>query len=64
MEHITARDMQILELMRSGMGSAEIAESLGLEPGPLSKYIQRAYRILGVENRREFVALLKAGRSL
>ena len=58
-EHVTAFDMKILKLMRSGMANVEIANLLGLSLTTTNHHIHRAYRIVGAQNRREFVALLK-----
>jgi DNA-binding CsgD family transcriptional regulator len=61
-EHITALDMKILQFMRSGMGNAEIASVLGFSLITTNQYIQRVYRIVGAQNRREFVAAFKTER--
>jgi DNA-binding NarL/FixJ family response regulator len=55
---LTARESQVLGLLRRGRSTAEIAERLAISPVTVRRYVSDMVRKLGVENR---AALTDAG---
>ena len=55
---LTTRQRRILEQLANGRTNAEIADSLGLSLSTVKGHLRNAYRQLGVENRRQAVAVL------
>ncbi len=51
-EPLTARQEKVLDLMRSELSVAEIAELLGISPTTVKTHMREIYRKLGVHNRR------------
>jgi DNA-binding NarL/FixJ family response regulator len=47
----TARELQILSLLRAGQPNREIALSLGIDEGTVKAHIGRLLRKVGVNNR-------------
>lgn len=48
---LTAREREILELLRTGLSNTEISERLYLSPRTASTHVERILRKLGVSNR-------------
>jgi DNA-binding NarL/FixJ family response regulator len=58
------RQREVLELVAEGLSNAEIARRLYLAESTVKQHLRKAYKILGVKNRREAaVALLRGGVS-
>ncbi len=55
---LTTRQRRILEQLAKGRTNAEIADSLGLSLSTVKGHLRNVYRQLGVENRRQAVAVL------
>ena len=55
---LTTRQRRILEQLANGRTNAEIADNLGLSLSTVKGHLRNAYRQLGVENRRQAVAVL------
>ena len=53
---LTARELQVLELVARGMSSAEAARELVVRPATVSKHLENVYRKLGVRNRAAALA--------
>jgi DNA-binding NarL/FixJ family response regulator len=47
----TARERQVLRLLRAGKSNREIAASLSIDPGTVKAHIGRLMRKVGVSNR-------------
>lgn len=52
---LTARELEILELIARGMSNAEAAKVLGLSPGTIRTHLEHIYAKLEVSNRTEAV---------
>jgi len=52
---LTARELEILELIAKGMSNAEAARILGLSPGTIRTHLEHIYAKLDVSNRTEAV---------
>jgi DNA-binding NarL/FixJ family response regulator len=50
---LTAREMQVLALLRRGFTNREIAEALGVSESTTAKHVNAIGRKLGVRNRTE-----------
>jgi DNA-binding CsgD family transcriptional regulator len=50
-DHLTAREAEILELVAAGLTNAAIAERLWISPGTVKKHLDSVYSKLGVANR-------------
>jgi DNA-binding NarL/FixJ family response regulator len=59
---LTAREIQVLELVARGMSTAEAARELVVTPATVSKHLENAYRKLGVRNRAAALAASGAMR--
>ena len=58
-EHLlSSREEQVLQLLREGLTTSEIACKLFLSPGTVSTYIHRILQKLGLKNRNEAVAYI------
>lgn len=53
---LSARELTILEAVRTGLTNDDIALQLGLSALTVKNHLQRAYRVLGVANRAHAVA--------
>jgi DNA-binding NarL/FixJ family response regulator len=49
--HFTARERQVLDLLRAGQPNREIAHALGIDEGTVKAHIGRLLRKVGVSNR-------------
>jgi DNA-binding NarL/FixJ family response regulator len=56
---MTTREVQVLELLRQGLGTSEIAERLWIAPVTVRRHISLSLRRLGVSNRAEAVRLIE-----
>ncbi len=56
---LSARQRQILELVREGLTYAEIANRLFLTESTVKQHLRAAYKILGVSNRTEAAKLMR-----
>jgi DNA-binding NarL/FixJ family response regulator len=56
---LTARELEVLELVGDGIGTAEVAEVLGLSPLTVRTHVQNAMGKLGVKSRLEAVTTLR-----
>jgi LuxR family maltose regulon positive regulatory protein len=52
---LTPRELEILQLMQSGLGNAEIAQELVISPHTVKRHAANIYRKLDVKNRRQAV---------
>lgn len=57
---LTARQLEILRLAAGGTQNREIGRRLGLSEGTVKQHMSRIFRRLGVQNRTEAVARLRA----
>jgi len=57
-EALTAREEQILELLREGLSTAEIAHALDVAPVTVRTHVAALLRKLGAKNRAAVLALL------
>ncbi len=55
MPKLSRREMQVLRILASGMGTRQIAEALSLRPFTVRNHISRLITKLGVENRLQAV---------
>lgn len=55
---LTAREVQILELMAEGMSNAKIADRLVISEGTVKQHVKHVLRKLGAGNRVEAVSML------
>jgi DNA-binding CsgD family transcriptional regulator len=62
-EALTIREAQVLSWAVRGRQNREIAELLFISPATVRKHLEHAYAKLGVRNRTEAVAALRAGSS-
>jgi DNA-binding CsgD family transcriptional regulator len=59
---ITSREIEVLQLLYYGATISQAAIVLDLSPHTVKVYIERAYRKLGVHNRRDvFIAAVERG---
>ena len=56
---VTAREREVLELVREGLTNAEIARTLWVAPGTVRRHLENAYAKLGVHTRTAAVARLR-----
>ena len=63
-EHLTSREWEVLELMRQGHSTAEIAEVLYVSPTTVRTHVAAVLRKLRVPNREAAVALMSEGRGV
>jgi DNA-binding NarL/FixJ family response regulator len=54
---VTARDVQVLELLSDGKSNKEIAAALGISDETVKSHLKRLFEKLGVSDRTEAVAL-------
>ncbi len=54
---LTAREAQVLGMLRRGQSTAAIAERLGVTPVTVRRHISELVHKLGVENRSELIAV-------
>jgi DNA-binding CsgD family transcriptional regulator len=59
---LTAREREILLLLRDGKSNAEIGATLAISPLTVKNHVQKVLRKLGVRNRTQAVALDVAKR--
>ena len=52
---------EILGLVAEGLSNAEVARKLYLSESTVKQHLRKAYRVLGVKNRREAAAALRGG---
>lgn len=55
-ELLTRRETEVLELLREGRQSTEIAAALGISTGTVRAHARNLYRKLGVSSRRDLLA--------
>ncbi len=55
---LTPRELDVAHGLLQGLGSAALAETLGLSEESVRTYCKRLYRKVGVSGQREFMALL------
>ncbi len=55
---LSARQREILELVRDGMSNAQIAKNLFLTESTVKQHLRAAYKALGVSNRTEAAKLI------
>ena len=58
---LTRREKQVLDLLGQGLTDREIADALFLSPRTVSWHVSTILGKLGVESRREAMALARAG---
>jgi DNA-binding NarL/FixJ family response regulator len=62
---LSTRQREILKLLTEGLSNAEIARCLFLSESTVKQHLRKAYKTLGVRNRREAAGLLRrSGRNL
>jgi DNA-binding CsgD family transcriptional regulator len=60
--HLTAREVEVLRLVASGLTNAEIAADFVISPHTVERHLANAYRKIGARNRAEAAAyVLQAG---
>jgi DNA-binding NarL/FixJ family response regulator len=59
LEHLTTRELEILELVAAGLTNAAIGERLWISPGTVKKHLDNVYAKLGVANRTAAAALIR-----
>jgi DNA-binding CsgD family transcriptional regulator len=57
---LTAREQEVLELVREGKTNAEVAASLWISPGTVRRHLENVYAKLGVHTRTGAVARVRA----
>lgn len=57
-ERLTAREMHVCASFIQGMTSAAIAQAMGLKTSTVDTYAKRAFAKLGVDSRRQLMALV------
>jgi DNA-binding NarL/FixJ family response regulator len=58
---MTAREAQVLGLLRRGHNTADIASRLGIRPVTVRRHVSDLVRKLGVENRGALVDVMEHG---
>jgi len=53
---LTARQVEVMELISEGRSNKEIAGKLGLTPGTVKMHLSRIYKVLSAKSRTEAVA--------
>lgn len=53
---LTARQIEVMDLISEGRSNKEIATELGLTPGTVKMHLSRIYKVLGVKSRTEAIA--------
>jgi DNA-binding CsgD family transcriptional regulator len=61
-EELTARELEILELVSKGLTSGAAAHLLGISPRTVAKHLEHAYAKLGCTNRVDALRTLREGR--
>jgi DNA-binding NarL/FixJ family response regulator len=56
---LTAREVEVLELLCEGLSNAEIAKLLSISPVTVRRHASEVVRKLGVKDRNEAIALVK-----
>ena len=59
---LSAKEVEVLELMASRRSNKDIAEELFIAEGTVKSHVQRIYRKLGIHSREELYELLEDGR--
>jgi len=54
-DHLTRREAEVLELLRTGSSNREIAQALHISPDTAHTHVNRILRKLGVHSRRELM---------
>jgi len=52
---LSKRQLEVLDLVKDGLTSSEIAEKLGVKDGSVRNQLSNVYRVLRVKNRREAI---------
>jgi DNA-binding CsgD family transcriptional regulator len=60
---LTARQREVLELVAEGLPNAQIARRLFITESTVKQHLYKAYKTLGVRNRREAAKFLSSNRS-
>jgi DNA-binding CsgD family transcriptional regulator len=60
---ITAREHEVMSCVADGMSTEEIAQTLWVTPGTVSKHLEHIYRKLGVTSRTAALAALRRRRT-
>jgi len=63
-EPLTARELQVSDLITNGLSYTEIGEELALSPHTVKTHYRSIYRKLGIHSRRELFALKKNDRRM
>lgn len=58
-DSLTAREREVTCRVAGGMSTEEIARTLWVTPGTVSKHLERIYRKLGVASRTAALAALQ-----
>jgi DNA-binding NarL/FixJ family response regulator len=53
LEHLTARESEVLELVADGMSNKQIARALGISEGTVKAHLGSAFRRIGVQQRTQ-----------
>jgi DNA-binding NarL/FixJ family response regulator len=61
-DHLSARQREILGFVVEGLSNAEIGKRLYLSESTIKQHLRAAYKVLGVHNRTEAANLLRRGR--
>jgi PAS domain S-box-containing protein len=59
--HLTPRQAQVLQLLRQGQSTKQIALELHLSPETVRNHTRHVFRVLGVNSRLEAVAVARRG---
>jgi PAS domain S-box-containing protein len=59
--HLTPRQAQVLQLLRQGRSTKQIALELHLSPETVRNHTRHVFRVLGVNSRLEAVAVARRG---
>jgi len=58
MHFLSARQREVLELVAEGLPNAQIAQRLFITESTVKQHLYKAYKTLGVRNRREAAKFL------